>query len=123
MRGYSEKIRNFPVKLKKNDIAEILEAKYSSAGYQVTKRTLSVKVRMSAFIAARVQPHGNWVNNDVDIYVRGYTPNFGARIIERLLLFLPWIYMFLQRRKFVTEITEYLRSDEFINDARRHVGS
>lgn len=117
------KIRNFPVKLKKNDIAEILEAKYSSAGYQVTKRTLSVKVRMSAFIAARVQPHGNWVNNDVDIYVRGYTPNFGARIIERLLLFLPWIYMFLQRRKFVTEITEYLRSDEFINDARRHVGS
>jgi hypothetical protein len=117
------KIRNFPVKLKKNDIAEILEAKYSSAGYQVTKRTLSVKVRVSAFIAARVQPHGNWVNNDVDIYVRGYTPNFGARIIERLLLFLPWIYMFLQRRKFVTEITEYLRSDEFINDARRHVGS
>lgn len=117
------KIRNFPVKLKKNDIAEILEAKYSLAGYQVTKRTLSVKVRMSAFIAARVQPHGNWVNNDVDIYVRGYTPNFGARIIERLLLFLPWIYMFLQRRKFVTEITEYLRSDEFINDARRHVGS
>jgi|SaaInl3SG_22_DNA_1037383.scaffolds.fasta_scaffold00419_6 hypothetical protein len=117
------KIRNFPVKLKKNDIAEILEAKYSSAGYQVTKRTLSVKVRMSAFIAARVQPHGNWVNNDVDIYVRGYTPNFGARVIERLLLFLPWIYMWLQRRKFVTEITEYLRSDEFINDARRHVGS
>ena len=117
------KIRNVPVKLKKNDIAEILEAKYSSAGYEVTKRTLSVKVRMSAFIAARVQPHGNWVNNDVDIYVRGYTPNFGARIIERLLLFLPWIYMFLQRRKFVTEITEYLRSDEFINDARRHVGS
>lgn len=117
------KIRNFPVKLKKNDIAEILEAKYSSSGYQVTKRTLSVKVRMSAFIAARVQPHGNWVNNDVDIYVRGYTPNLGARIIERLLLFLPWIYMFLQRRKFVTEITEYLRSDEFINDARRHVGS
>ena len=116
------KIRNFPVKLKKNDIAEILEAKYSSAGYQVTKRTLSVKVRMSAFIAARVQPHGNWVNNDVDIYVRGYTPNFGARIIERLLLFLPWIYMVLQRRKFVTEITEYLRSDEFINDARRHLG-
>ena len=116
------KIRNFPVKLKKNDIAEILEAKYSLAGYQVTKRTLSVKVRMSAFIAARVQPHGNWVNNDVDIYVRGYTPNFGARIIERLLLFLPWIYMFLQRRKFVTEITEYLRSDEFINDARRHLG-
>ena len=89
----------------------------------MTKRTLSVKVRMSAFIAARVQPHGNWVNNDVDIYVRGYTPNFGARIIERLLLFLPWIYMFLQRRKFVTEITEVLRSDEFINDARRHVGS
>lgn len=117
------KIRNFPVKLKKNDIAEILEAKYSSAGYEVTKRTLSVKVRMSAFIAARVQPHGNWVDNDVDIYVRGYTPNFGARIIERLLLFLPWIYMVLQRRKFVTEITEYLRSDEFINDARRHVGS
>jgi hypothetical protein len=116
------KIRNFPVKLKKNDIAEILEAKYSSAGYQVTKRTLSVKVRMSAFIAARVQPHGNWVDNDVDIYVRGYTPNFGARIIERLLLFLPWIYMVLQRRKFVTEITEYLRSDEFINDARRHLG-
>ena len=116
------KIRNFPVKLKKNDIAEILEAKYSSAGYEVTKRTLSVKVRMSAFIAARVQPHGNWVDNDVDIYVRGYTPNFGARIIERLLLFLPWIYMALQRRKFVTEITEYLRSDEFINDARRHLG-
>lgn len=116
------KIRNFPVKLKKNDIAEILEAKYSSAGYQVTKRTLSVKVRMSAFIAARVQPHGNWVDNDVDIYVRGYTPNFGARIIERLLLFLPWIYMWLQRRKFVTEITEYLRSDAFINDARRHLG-
>ena len=116
------KIRNFPVKLKKNDIAEILEAKYSSAGYQVTKRTLSVKVRMSAFIAARVQPHGNWVDNDVDIYVRGYTPNFGARIIERLLLFLPWIYMVLQRRKFVTEITDYLRSDEFINDARRHLG-
>jgi hypothetical protein len=116
------KIRNFPVKLKKNDIAEILEAKYSSAGYQVTKRTLSVKVRMSAFIAARVQPHGNWVDNDVDIYVRGYTPNFGARIIERLLLFLPLIYMVLQRRKFVTEITEYLRSDEFINDARRHLG-
>ncbi len=116
------KIRNFPVKLKKNDIAEILEAKYSSAGYEVTKRTLSVKVRMSAFIAARVQPHGNWVDNDVDIYVRGYTPNFGARIIERLLLFLPWIYMVLQRRKFVTEITEYLRSDEFINDARRHLG-
>lgn len=116
------KIRNFPVKLKKNDIAEILEAKYSSAGYEVTKRTLSVKVRMSAFIAARVQPHGNWVDNDVDIYVRGYTPNFGARIIERLLLFLPWIYMVFQRRKFVTEITEYLRSDEFINDARRHLG-
>ena len=116
------KIRNFTVKLKKNDIAEILEAKYSSAGYQVTKRTLSVKVRMSAFIAARVQPHGNWVDNDVDIYVRGYTPNFGARIIERLLLLLPWIYMVLQRRKFVTEITEYLRSDEFINDARRHLG-
>ena len=116
------KIRNFPVKLKKNDIAEILEAKYSSVGYQVTKRTLSVKVRMSAFIAARVQPIGNWVDNDVNIYVQGYTPNIGARIIERMLLFLPWIYMFLQRRKFVTEITEYLRSDEFINDARRHLG-
>ena len=116
------KIRSFPVKLKKNDITEILEAKYSSAGYQVTKRTFDVKVRKSAFIAVRVQPHGNWVDNDVDIYVRGYTPNFGARIIERLLLFLPWIYMWLQRRKFVTEITEYLRSDAFINDARRHLG-
>ncbi|MFT4804180.1 MAG: hypothetical protein ACI9YE_001379 [Psychroserpens sp.] len=37
-------------------------------GYEIMKKLIDVKVRKNAFVAARVYPHGNWVDNDIGLY-------------------------------------------------------
>ena len=112
------KIRNLSVKLKKADVNEILATHFEPKGYKITKKLgVHVKVRKNAFVAARVHPDGNWVNNDIDLHTEGYTPNFGARCLSGLIL--PWIYCYFSQRKLVKEIHKYLNSKQFLDDAMK----
>ena len=109
------KIRDLSFKLKKSDINEILASHFEPMGYKITKKLVDVKVRKNAFVAARIYPDGNWVDNDIDLHTEGYTPNFGARCLSGLIL--PWIYCYFSQRKLVKEIHKYLNSEKFLNDA------
>tara|TARA_B110000285_G_scaffold230688_1_gene297765 strand:+ start:949 stop:1308 length:360 start_codon:yes stop_codon:yes gene_type:complete len=111
------KIRDLSFKLKKSDINEILASHFEPMGYKITKKLIDVKVRKNAFVAARVFRDDNWEDNDIDLYIEGYTPNFGARFLTILLL--PWIFFYFEQRKFVKEIYEYLNSKQFLDDAMK----